>query len=770
VAKVASRYYAVDPWNVVENGFDPQHGRVSESVFSLANEYMGVRGYFDEGYGGDRLTGVYLNGVYEETIDEASHYRGITNRMTFMANTVDWLYTRIQIDGETLDLATAQYDEFSRRLDLRSGLLERTFVWTTCSGNQVRLSFQRLLSMSDGSVGAQRITITPLDFTGHVDVITALDASMVHESRHKALFSTLRQDTSSGITSILARTEHSGHMVHAAFLLDGVPAGTASMHARDQVCGVRFRLDVVQGTATSFDKLANIQAEKRAGVDPDEVWRNGLSRATTLRALSFDRLLAANKRYWSEFWDTFDISIEGDAENLQGIRYCMFQLNQTYRGSDPTLNIGAKGLTGEAYNGHAFWDSETYCLTFYLLTNPQAARNLLEYRYNTLPQALDRARMLDCRGACYPIATLDGTESCNLWQHASLQFQPTTGVAYAIWHYVKVTGDTDFLYSHGVEMLVQISRFLASRGQWGPRTGEFGYYCVMGPDEFQMMVNNNAYTNFMAKKTLEYTIEVLSALKADSRLRYDDITERLGVRDEAVAEWGRMAGCMRIPRDCATGVYEQHDGYFDLPHVDVDAIPVTDFPLYSHWSYDRIYRNDMIKQPDVLMFMYLYNQQFSLEAKRANYEYYEPRCIHESSLSPSVHSILAAELGRNEEAFEFFRFATRLDLDDYNRNTREGLHVTSIAAAWLNIVYGFGGTRSDGDMLTFSPSLPAAWTAYSFRVLYRGAVIKVEVTRDGASFETVTGGPVTVRIYGDMYVIGGERLSIPALRTPALVG
>ncbi len=210
-----------------------------------------------------------------------------------------------------------------------------------------------------------------------------------------------------------------------------------------------------------------------------------------------------------------------------------------------------------------------------------------------------------------------------------------------------------------------------------------------------------------------------------------------------------------------TGIYEQHDGYFDLPHIDVDAIPEADFPLYNHWSYDRIYRNDMIKQPDVLMFMFLHNQQFSLECKRANYEYYEPRCIHESSLSPSVHSILAAELGKHEEAFEFFRFATRLDLDDYNRNTREGLHITSIAAAWLNIVYGFGGTRTDGELLCFSPTLPSAWRSYSFRIVFRGATIRVTATEDQADFQAHGATPIAVRIYGETHVLDGDVLALP---------
>jgi maltose phosphorylase len=507
--------------------------------------------------------------------------------------------------------------------------------------------------------------------------------------------------------------------------------------------------------------LLYLHADTRPSASDDVVWAEGLGGASCLARLSFAQLQGENEAYWQAFWQRFDLEIADDPENLQGIRYCMFQLNQTYHGTKAGLNMGAKGLTGEAYNGHAFWDSETYCLPYYLFTNPDAALQLLEYRHATLPQALARAQALDCAGACYPIATVDGTECCTLWQHASLQLQPSTGVAYGVRHYCTVTGDRAFLYRQGVEMLVQICRFLASRGQWGPRTGEFGYFGVMGPDEFQMMVNNNAYTNFMARETFDYTLTVLSEMRAQAAPALAALTERLVLLPAELEAWSLMARSMRMPLDAETGIYEQHDGYFDLPHIDIQTIPRREFPLYNHWSYDRLFRNDMVKQPDVLMFLFLHNQQFSFKTKMVNYEYYEPRCIHESSLSPSLHSVLASELGKSAEAYEFFRFATRLDLDDYNRNTSEGLHITSLAAAWITIVYGFGGMRSDGPILAFRPSLPAAWRHYGFRVLYRKAVIGVSVSLAGAVFRLLEGEPVTVLIYGEETKLGSEEIVVP---------
>jgi maltose phosphorylase len=282
----------------------------------------------------------------------------------------------------------------------------------------------------------------------------------------------------------------------------------------------------------------------------------------------------------------------------------------------------------------------------------------------------------------------------------------------------------------------------------------------MGPDEFQLMVNNNCYLNFMAKKLFEYTLEVIDEMNNNVPELLDQLINKLELTKEEITNWSLIAAKMRIPLDPDTGVYEEHDGFFDMPHIDIHSIPVTDFPLYSNWSYDRLYRYDMIKQPDVLMFMFLHNQAFSLEAKRVNYEYYEPRCIHESSLSPSIHSILASEIGKHDEAYHFFEFATRLDLDNYNRNTREGLHTTSIAAAWMNIVYGFGGMRSDGANLIFKPSLPPVWNSYSFKIVYQQSTLSITVDQELVNIKVIHGSSVNIQVYEKNYTIDAPGVQI----------
>ncbi|HEX2945179.1 MAG TPA: glycosyl hydrolase family 65 protein [Clostridia bacterium] len=757
MGKLADKYLKTDPWEVAEEGFRPEYGRVSESIFSLANEYMGVRGYFEEGYGGDRLVGCYLNGVFERgRAEQAGNYKGLVFNTCYMVNTVDWLYTRIMTDGETLDLAESNISGFVRRLDMKNGVLTRELIWDTASGKSLKIIFTRFLSMTHPKLGCQRIVFEPLNFSGKVHIRSAMDFSPVHESCGKSMWLCQRKGIKNGIASILSKTAGSGQKLFSACSIQSVPARNLHFFEKGPMAGFDFDLNLVKGRQTGFEKMAVIHAEKNPFTNNKDVWKEGMETAGKYCTMPYDKVYEEQAGYWSEAWESSDITLEGDPENQQGIRYCIFQLHQTYHGEDPGLNIGAKGLTGEAYNGNAFWDTETYCLPFYLFNNPKAARNLLEYRYRTLPGAIARARELDCDGAFYPIATLDGSETCALWQHASLQLQASTAVAYGIWHYEKLYGDKEFLYGKGIEMLVEICRMLATRGQWGQRTGKYGFYSVMGPDEFEMMVNNNCYTNIMGKKTFEYALEVLEELSANAPERYTDTALRLSLSPREKTAWRKMAQKMYIPIDQATGIYEQHDGFFDLPHIDVNDIPITDFPLYHNWSYDRIYRNDMIKQPDVLMFMFLYNLEFTKEAKRANYEYYEPRCIHESSLSPSIHSIFASELGKHEEAFEFFKFATRMDLDNYNRNTREGLHTTSIAAAWMNIVYGFGGMRSDGSILQLNPTLPSRWKSYSFRILYHGVVIELKIERDRVAVRALNNTTVTVSIYGAERNIGTD--------------
>ena len=752
MAKIADSYFKIDPWKVVEEGFNPEYGLVAESVFALGNEYMGVRGYFEEGFGGNRLLGSYFNGVYERQNAQAQGYKGIARDTEFMVNSLDWLYLRVKAGEEVLDLENVEFTDFKRVLDLKTGLLTREFVWKT-SGGDIEVKLERLISMLHNEVAAQRVTLNSKGYTGDVTVVAGLDFDTTHGGEKKVLWDVTESGTEITHCHISGRTKTTDMVVESYAAMSGslTEKAVATPIAEEKKVYIKYDAVLAQDEMVCLEKcvynVTPMSCKENKGVNPMEA----------VQKASFDKLHAENSKWWQEIWEKSDIEIDGDEENQQGIRFCIFQMYQTYHGAVRGTNIGAKGLTGEAYNGNAFWDTETYCLPFFLFHDKEAARNLLFFRYATLEEAKKRAKDLDCKGAFYPIATISGRECCNLWQHASLQLQASTAVAYAIWMYEKIMKDTSFTEEYGLTMLNEICRMLATRGDYNADHTRYGYYGVMGPDEFQMMVNNNCYTNYMGQFTFRYTLSVIARMKKENPDLFAEKAKLAGLADSECADWKEKADAMYIPYDEKRGIYEQHQGYFDLPHIDVDAIPIEEFPLYHNWTYDRIYRNDMIKQPDVLMFMFMFNTSFSEEALKRNYEFYEPRCIHESSLSPSVHSILASQLKKPKEAFEFFKFATRMDLDNYNRNSGEGLHTTSIAAAWMNIVYGFGGLRSDGELLSLAPSIPEEWNGYRFRIVYDNKVLSVEVKKDKVMLRTLDGGDIRMALYGKEVLINGEK-------------
>ncbi len=743
MAKKSNEYLDVDPFKIIETGFHKDRAMVSESIFSLGNEYAGIRGFFEEGYGGKSLKGSYFNGIYEYALKETENaYRGIVKRTHFTINSVNWVKCKIEVAGEVLDLDLAKIDSFVRELDMTSGLLKRSFNWHTKAG-VISLCFERIMSMDNCHEMLQRITFASKNEV-QVKLAMHLDSNVLHwskdcywnrekeiveDNQYGVFTSTLSTDQS--LLSLM-QIETKEEPVNS-FSLDKEVVVEYDFQLKDKTTFTRYVINICD--KTNKDNFVGL-------------FKQAKEELKCFVSKGYSQMLSENQAYYKKVWDSSDIEILGDPKNQQGIRYCIFQLEQTYHGFAKDNNIGAKGLTGEAYSGHAFWDSETYCLPFYLFSNKEAAKNLLMFRYHTLDEARKRASDLDCVGACFPIATRNGKEGCNLWQHASLQFQPSTGVVYAIMHYMNLYNDKEFMQNYGLEMVVEVCRFMLSRGQYNQDHSGFGYFGVMGPDEFQMMVNQNTYTNYLAKKTFEYLLELVESKQYDIK----SIFKKCGCDEDFLKDIKEASAKMIILYDDQTKLFEQHEGFFKLPHLDINSIPTSDFPLYAHWSYDRIYRNDMIKQPDVLMFMFLYNQDFTLEQKKANYEFYEPKCIHESSLSPSIHSIFACELRKLDEAAKFFEFATRLDLDDYNCNTCEGIHTTSIAAAWMNIVYGFGGLRSERKTLKLAPTILPKWQGYSFKINYQGSKLLVSVTQEKVTL-SLEGNPIELKVYDQLITL-----------------
>jgi maltose phosphorylase len=773
--KTPINYFNGDPWTIIEEGFDPAYQRVSESVFSVANEFMGVRGYFEEGYSGDHLLGSYFNHLYEMMdIHHDQVFKGFITQGAAMINAVDWLYTRLWVDGEQLDLAKSKFFGFIRRLDILHGIHTRQFTWETSGGKQIQLTFERFTDMQSTHLGCQRISVKPLNFSGEVKFRIGLDFNTRYEigagwdQTEKGgtqqgeeiinFWTCNRKGAVDEGWAIQARTARSGHQLFSSFSLRSNHALTYTLVQEEKFIGVDFTLPVQQGIASAFEK--KVVNEWQKTIDVEAVWTCGMELNRRFSTVTWDSALAEHTAFWKRVWDVLNIEIDGDPEVLQGLRFSCFQTYQSYHGENADLNALCKGLTGEVYFGWVFWDSEIYSHRLMMFINPPAARNLLLYRYHRLPQALERARQLDCEGARFPFASITGTEDSGTWQHVDLEIHADMAIAYAIWHHNKICKDKEFLYHEGIEMLLQICRFMASAGGWSPLNDDFGFYGVMGPDEFHMMVNHNCYTNLMGKKTFEFTLSVLDEMQRDVPDLYEQALAKVQLNPKEPVQWKEMASKMRIPRDERTGIFEQHEGYFDLPHVDLQTFPPEQIPIYKNWAYIKIFRHNMVKQPDVLNLMYFYSQDYTLEEKRANYEFYEARTIHESSLSPSLHAILAAELGKMNEAYTFFSYGARMDLDNYNRNTDQGLHVTSAAGVWASMVFGFGGMRTDGDVLSFQPTIPSRWKSYRFRVCYQNAVIEVRVSRKMARFQLINGPAVKIQVYGKNVTLNTKGISV----------
>jgi maltose phosphorylase len=643
------------------------------------------------------------------------------------------------LDDEELDLAKVKFSDFYRELDMKTGIMTRSFVWETASGKKLKLIFERLISMTKRYYSGQKIVFKPLNFSGTVTVISGIDFTPIHEEENENYWTELSKNGS----DILCQTRSSKQRVYSKFWLN---QPVHSEVKSDKIVANQVYLNLTEGRELIFTKVVANVSEKDQNVSNNEL------KQKAQKSYIYELLRAENVAFWQKIWNELDIEIDGDPENQQGIRFCIFNMHQTYHGEDGSLNVGAKGLTGEKYSGWTFWDTETYCLPFYMFNNKAAAKNLIMYRYNTLKQAKERAIEQDCKGACFPMVTIDGTESCGVWQHGNLEIHVTAAVAYAVWHYVLNTKDTEFLYNFGAELLIETSRYFASRGGWSPKTGEFGLYGVMGPDEFHMMVHNNTYTNYIVKKMFEYTLEVVNEMKQKG-------LKTVFVSDEELADWKKKAEKMRINYDEKTKLYEQHDGYFDLPETDVAGIPADKVPIYKYWAYDSIFRCNMLKQPDVVLMQFFFSKDFTKEQKKINFDFYEKRCSHESSLSPAIHSIMAAEIGNKEMAYEYARYGSRLDLDDYNRNVHQGLHITSMSAAWMNIVYGFGGMRTDDSIVSFAPTIPKEWNGYKFKILLDDKILNVAVTKEKCVF-SLNEGQAKILIYGKETTISKNPLEV----------
>jgi maltose phosphorylase len=752
-------HYLIDPWSIVEEGFHPSMQEESESIFSLGNGRMGQRANFEEQYSGITLQGNYLAGVYYPDKTRVGWWKnGYPEYFAKVPNAPNWIGIDVEINGEQLDLHKCEPVDFRRELNMRHGYLERTFTIVN-QGKKLHISVRRFLSMKRDEIGCFRYAVRSEDFTGTVSFTPYIDGNVVNrDSNYDEHFWEMEETRADKETvRLVARTRKSGFvacmtMGYGVQLDEKIIDPEAEEIEKSDYVANRISAEIGAGNEIIFYKyvsvLTSMNREKRNLVQEG---RNLLREAMEA---GYDTLFEEHTGVWESNWAHSDIIIEGDTAAQQGIRFNIFQLNQTYTGRDERLNIGPKGFTGEKYGGSTYWDTEAYLIPFYLSTAPEyVSRNLLIYRHKHLSKAIENGEKLGFnRGAAlYPMVTMNGEECHNEWEITFEEIHRNGAIAYAIYNYIRYTGDRRYLGEFGLEVLIGISRFWRQRVNWSEAKGKYVMLGVTGPNEYENNVNNNWYTNKVANWTLAYTLEALDHVMETDQGAYHELKSRTGFDfNEETAAWKDILGNLYFPYDDDNKVFLQQDGYMDKQQMMAADLDPAQRPINQHWSWDRILRSCFIKQADVLQGIYLFEEEYDAETIKRNFDFYEPRTVHESSLSPCVHSILASRIGKPEMAYELYLRTSRLDLDDYNHEVNEGLHITSMGGTWMSVVYGFGGMKIREGMLSFDPQLPEHWNGLSFKILYRGHTLKVIIEKERVTIENLEGEGL------DLYLTGSK--------------
>ncbi|MCT0039116.1 glycoside hydrolase family 65 protein [Weissella confusa] len=745
------RIFEVSPWTITTHELNPADKRLQESITSLGNEYMGMRGMFEETYTGDSLQGVYIGGVWFPDKTRVGWWKnGYPEYFGKAINALNFVKAEIRIDGDLIDLAKTPFDDFELSLDMKAGILHRSFIV-----KGVKISVDRFISVAKKELADLRWTFVSVDKATHqLELTSLIDADVMNEDSNydEKFWDVLDKEADEESAFIMTRT------IANPF---GVPPFTVAARQR-------FVSDLPAVGSVNDDKQVGnvfagivtetpVQIEKRVIVTTSRDYdTNDAVKAAThdlfadIASNTYNDLVIDHTTGWAKRWEKADVQIEGDEEAQQGIRFNLFHLFATYYGNDARLNIGPKGFTGEKYGGATYWDTEAFAIPVYLgVTDPAVVKSLLKYRYQQIEGAYHNAKQQGLAGALYPMVTFDGIESHNEWEITFEEIHRNSTIAYAIYNYTHLTGDRSWLENEGSEVLIGIARFWADRVHYSARNDAYMIHGVTGPNEYENNINNNYYTNWMAKWVLSYALENIDAVAPEFQTK-------LNVTAEERKHWQDVVDKMYLPEADVTDVkgvprhvFVAHDTFLDKELVPVRDLDPKNLPINQHWSWDRILRSPYIKQSDTLHAMYYFPDAFTEQQKRDNYEFYEPFTVHESSLSPSVHSIIAADLKMADKSVEFYERTARLDLDNYNNDTSDGLHITSMTGAWLSIVQGFAGMRVRDDQLHFEPFLPDKWQGYSFRFLFRGRLLSVAVDQNGSHVELLSGEPLTIDLAGE---------------------
>ena len=754
-------YIKPDNWSIIEEGFDVERVKSSESLFSIGNGAMGQRANFEENYTGKTFQGSYIAGIYYPDKTKVGWWKnGYPEYFAKVLNAPNWIGIDIEINGEKLDLNTcSEVKNFRRELNMKEGWYNRSFEATLKNGTEISVTVRRFLSIVLDEVGVINYEITPLNKDSKIVYKPYIDAGVTNEDTNweEKFWEPLDVKKSGNEAFVTAQTFKTHFKVTTfmqnSILTNGKKTAISPSNIDATSDKIQFSYDVIvaQGQKSSIQKIGGYTVS----LNHENTVTAAEKAIQSALALGYEKMLQDQIDAWAKIWEMSDITIDGDVKAQQGIRFNIFQLNQTYLGKDSRLNIGPKGFTGEKYGGSTYWDTEAYCIPFYMATKDQeVARNLLTYRYNQLDKAIENAAKLGFTNgaALYPMVTMNGEECHNEWEITFEEIHRNGAIAFAIFNYYRFTGDYSYIPEKGLEVLIGIARFWHQRANFSKDKNQYVILGVTGPNEYENNVNNNFYTNYIAKWCLEYTHDQIQKVSLKYPSDHKRITEKVKISDAELQSWKKVSDNMYFPFSEEYDVYLQQDGFLDKDLVRVPDLDKSQRPINQKWSWDRILRSPYIKQADVLQCFYFFEDHFSKEELKNNFEFYESFTVHESSLSPCVHSIQAALLDKMDMAYTFYLRTSRLDLDDYNKEVEEGCHITSMAGTWMSIVEGFGGMRIKDDKLHFSPKIPKEWNGYSFKINFRNQILKVAINHEETTFSVDGDSDLAIVVNGQTVI------------------
>ncbi len=760
-------YIVHNEWSIIEEGLKPEYNLVSESLMSIGNGFMGLRGNFEETYTGPTLQGTYVGGVYYPDKTRVGWWKnGYPEYFAKVLNNVNWIGLHIKINDEVFDLNNCAVSDFRRELNMQQGILYRSFKAVLKNGLEVEVKTRRFCSIANSEIGTLQYEITP-NVDAKIEVVSFLDFDIENQdSNYDEKFWIEESRAKDGNNfGIVGKTKKTEFLVAAACNTEITCNGQCVVEplhevSADKQIGQAYVVNPKAGNTVSITKTCSILSSLNH--DKGAILKNAFQVLDGASAKGFATLETEHKNAWLAKWNECDIQIEGDVAAQQGIRFNIFQLYNTYTGEDQRLNIGPKGFTGEKYGGSTYWDTEAYCLPFYLATaEPKIARQLLVYRHNHLQKAIENAQKLGFTNgaALYPMVTINGEECHNEWEITFEEIHRNGAIAHAIYNYTNYTGDKAYLAEYGLEVLIGIARFWAQRVNWSTFHNKYVMLGVTGPNEFENNVNNNWYTNYLANWCLRYCIESLDYVKSNHSDAFNGITSKTNFASAETEKWQHIIDNTYFPtHPHQEGVMLQQDGFLDKELIPVSELPASERPIVEHWSWDRILRSVYIKQGDVLQGMYFLEHEFETDTIRKNFDFYEQYTVHESSLSPCIHSVLAAKIGNEDKAYEYYLRTARLDLDDYNNDTKDGCHITSMAGSWLAVVQGFAGMRVVDGHVKFNPFIPSQWNSYTFRITFRGALLSIKVTKDNVEISNLSEAECPLDVYGNKQNLAGNEV------------